>query len=88
MATAEHVIREVNLIARNFECRGRQTAAVATADHISRFWAPSLRVVLLKEGQDSRDRFSSIAREAISLLAGPVTKSAEARPPQTIAMTV
>lgn len=88
MATAEHVIREVNLIARNFECWGRQAAAVATADHISHFWAPSMRAALLNENQNPRDRFSPIAREAISLLAGPVTKSAEAKPPQAMAMTI
>ena len=67
-ATAEHVTREVNLIARNLECLGTAAAAAATADHIRRFWAPLLRLTLLEQARAHRDRFSPIASEAIAVL--------------------
>src|SRR6188768_2649238 len=49
MATAQHVIREANLIARQFECLGPTRAAEATAAHILTFWAPLLRKELLEQ---------------------------------------
>jgi hypothetical protein len=67
-ATAEHVTREVNLIARNFECLGIAAATAATADHVRRFWAPLLRSELLKQARAHRERFSPIATDAISML--------------------
>jgi hypothetical protein len=67
-ATAEHVTREFNLIARNLECLGAEAAAAATADHIRRFWAPRLRLTLLEQANAHRDRFSPIACEAIAKL--------------------
>ena len=68
MATEQRVIREANLIARQFECLGAGPAAVATADHIRRFWAPLLRTVLLEEACDHLEHFSPIARHAIAML--------------------
>lgn len=69
MATAQHVTREVNLIARQFECLGADRAAAATADHIRKYWAPLLRSILLAEARGHAERLSPIAREAIDLLA-------------------
>ena len=71
-ATAEHVTREVNMIARNLECIGAEAAA-ATADHIRRFWAPLLRSTLFEQAGSHADRFSPIARDAIALLQGDRT---------------
>jgi formate dehydrogenase subunit delta len=67
-ATAEHVTRESNLIARNLASLGAQAAGAATADHIRRFWAPLLRRTLLEQADAHRDRFSPIASEAIARL--------------------
>ena len=80
MTTAERVIRESNLIARNFECWGERSAVSATADHINRFWAPYLKAVLFKEARANPERFSSIAREAVSTLERPVTPPALTAP--------
>ena len=68
MTTAERVIREANLIARNFECLGHERAMAATADHVARFWAPSLKQRLFSEAAAHRERFSSIALDAIASL--------------------
>jgi hypothetical protein len=67
-ATAERVTREANLIARNLECLGAETAAAATADHIRKFWAPLLRSTVIEQARAHRDRFSVIARDAIARL--------------------
>ena len=67
-ATAEHVTRESNLIARNLEALGAEAAAAATADHIRWFWAPLLRLTLLEQADAHRDRFSPIACDAIARL--------------------
>jgi formate dehydrogenase subunit delta len=65
MTTAERVVREANLIARNFECLGRERAGTATAEHIARFWAPLLKDTLFSEAEAHHDRFSPIALDAI-----------------------
>ena len=67
-ATADHVTREANLIARQFECLGADRAADATADHIRRFWAPLLKSRLVVEGRDHAERLSPIARHALAKL--------------------
>jgi len=69
MATAQHVTREINLIAREFECLGVDRAAAATADHIRKYWAPLLRSTLLAEARGQGDRFSPIAKAAIDRIA-------------------
>ena len=71
MRTAEHVTREINLIARNFECLGDKEASAATADHVRRFWAPLLRAELQSVFDTHPERFSAIARNAIVALAFP-----------------
>jgi hypothetical protein len=68
MTTAQRVTREINLIARQFECLGAERAAQATADHIRKFWAPLLKTTLLSEANSHRDRFSPAASQAIQLL--------------------
>jgi hypothetical protein len=69
MKTADRVTRQINLIARNLECLGADEAAVATAEHIRRFWAPLLKSMLLAEARSHGERFSPIARNAVALLA-------------------
>lgn len=61
-------MREINLIARQFECLGADRAAEATADHIRRFWAPLLRATLFLEASNHRERLSPIARNALAKL--------------------
>jgi hypothetical protein len=69
-ATADHVTREINLIARNLACHGFARAAAETADHIRRFWAPQLRTALFEQARSHPERFTPLAGEAISMLRG------------------
>ena len=68
MKTADHVTREINLIARNLACLGEEKASAATADHVRRFWAPLLRAELKSVFGTQPDQFSPIARRAIAAL--------------------
>jgi hypothetical protein len=68
METTDRVTREINLIARNFECLGDKTASAATADHVRRFWAPLLRAALRSAFGAQPDQFSPIARQAVVAL--------------------
>lgn len=56
----------VDQIARNFEVRGPEAAARATADHIGRFWDRRMKAAILA---DTRSQLSPIAAKAIDLLA-------------------
>jgi formate dehydrogenase subunit delta len=68
METTDRVTREINLIARNFECLGDETASSATADHVRRFWAPLLKAALRSAFGAQPDQFSPIALQAIAAL--------------------
>ena len=70
-STADQVTRDVNQIARNFACHGTSAAAAETANHIRRFWAPTLRTVLVEQARAHPDRFSQIASEAVARLEAP-----------------
>lgn len=69
MTTAERVVREANLIAREFAVLGSDRAISATVDHIRKFWAPLLRTTLLAEATAHREKFSPIAIGAVDRLA-------------------
>ena len=66
--TAERVTREVNLIARNLECLGATAAALQTAEHIRKFWAPQLRSTLFEQMRSHPERFQPIASDAVAML--------------------
>lgn len=68
MQTTDRVTREINLIARNFECLGDEKASAATADHVLRFWAPLLKAALRSAFGAQPDQFSPIAQQAIAAL--------------------
>lgn len=68
MQTTDRVRREINLIARNFECLGDSKASAATADHVLRFWAPLLKAALKSAFRAQPEQFSPIARQAIVAL--------------------
>ena len=56
----------VDQIARNLEIRGHDLAVAATADHIATFWDPRMKATIYAS---DRTNLSSIAREAVNLLA-------------------
>jgi formate dehydrogenase subunit delta len=58
--------RMANDIARNLAAMGHDSAVLATADHIDKFWDPRMKkAIFADEGTD----LSPIAREAIEHLA-------------------
>ena len=66
-STIDTLRRMANDIARNLEAMGPGKAALATADHIDKFWDPRMkRAIFADEGTG----LSPIAREAIEHLAG------------------
>ena len=71
MLVEKRVVREANLISREFACLGAQRAAEATAAHIRTFWAPLLRTALVGEARAHSELFSPIARHAVDLLEPP-----------------
>lgn len=49
MSQLEHLVRQANRIAAFFEAMpGRDEALRNTADHLRKFWAPSLRLAILE----------------------------------------
>lgn len=63
---AERLRYMADQIARNFAVMGEEEAAVATADHIAKFWDPRMRSQLLASGMDG---LSAPVARAVRLLA-------------------
>src|SRR5690606_28837968 len=77
MSQLEHLVRQANRIAAFFEAiPGRDEALRNTADHLRKFWAPSLRQAILEfldthpEGRNGNVALSPLARDAIVRYAG------------------
>jgi formate dehydrogenase subunit delta len=47
--TRANLVYMANQIARNFAVQGDEAAIAATADHITLFWAPRMKAVLLAD---------------------------------------
>lgn len=72
MSQLEHLVRQANRIAAFFEAMpGRDEALRNTADHLRKFWAPSLRLAILEfvetqpEGRHHDVALTPLARDAI-----------------------
>ena len=65
-STVETLRRMANDIARNLEPIGGHNAALATADHIDKFWDPRMKKMIFADGRTGLD---PIAAEAIDHLA-------------------
>lgn len=72
MSQLEHLVRQANRIAAFFEAiPGRDEALRNTADHLRKFWAPSLRQAMLEfierhpDGNNQGLALSPLARDAI-----------------------
>lgn len=59
------LIRMANDIARNLAAMGEERAVAATAQHITDFWEPRMKVALLALDSDA---LNTIARAAIALI--------------------
>lgn len=65
-AGPERLIYMANQIAANLAAQGADRAARETAEHITRYWDPSMRAALLRVDQGL---LSAIARAAVQNLA-------------------
>lgn len=64
-----HLIKMINQIAASFDAASPSQAAGKTAEHVEKFWAPSMRALIVAHlGQGGED-LSPAAREAVALLA-------------------
>ena len=67
-AVDESVLRMLNQIAANFAYMSSGEAAAATADHVTRFWTPSMRRALAEHVAVGGAGLSAVALEAAGLL--------------------
>jgi formate dehydrogenase subunit delta len=75
-STIETLRRMADDIARNFEAMGHADAALATADHIQKFWDPRMRQLIYA---DDHSVLSTTAREAFEHLQDGGNPAAQTR---------
>ena len=72
--TIEKLRRMANQIALNYQAIGNDHAALATADHIKKFWDPRMKAAIFADG---RTGLSPIASAAIDVLESGVTPASQ-----------
>ena len=79
-ATIDNLRRMANDIARNLGAMGGDKAALATADHIDKFWDPRMKAMIFADVKGSgRSLLSPIACEAIDHLASGAHPESQTR---------
>jgi formate dehydrogenase subunit delta len=68
MTPVDKLVMMANQIARNFAVEGDLAAAEATADHIKRFWDPTMRARLSEHLALGGEGLSPVARAALGRL--------------------
>ena len=63
-----HLIKMINQIADNIDSAASNSAEHKVADHIKRFWAPSMKEKIIDYSQCDGERLQPVAKAAISLL--------------------
>lgn len=66
MSEAQHLVRMANQIADNFSYH--DDAAARVADHLGRFWAPTMRRTLMELAQSGQAEIDPVVREALNTL--------------------
>ena len=62
-----HLIKMINHISANLDYSGEESeAALKVLDHINRFWAPSMKLKIVKYVEVDGSRLSSISKLAVS----------------------
>ena len=65
----EHLVKMANQIAGFFASYpDQEAAAVETATHLRKFWAPPMRERLIAHAQEAGDDLAPVARRAVALL--------------------
>jgi formate dehydrogenase subunit delta len=70
-ATATRLVHMANQIATAFRTHGDERAAAATHEHISQFWDPRMRRLIVEHLQAGGADLSDVARTAIARLTRP-----------------
>ena len=66
----DKLVRMANQIAANFDGGSDEAQAVASvADHIRRFWTPSMRKQIVERWRERPDELSARAAQAIAAIA-------------------
>ena len=78
MTSLERLIYMANQIARNFATMGELDAALATADHVARYWDPRMKAMILAQLDEPDHGLSPTAACALVGL-----RDRGAPPPQT-----
>ena len=68
MNTRQKLVYMANQIAANFARLGETAAAIATADHIARFWDPGMRSKIIEQLDEPGNGLSAAAAAAIRVL--------------------
>jgi formate dehydrogenase subunit delta len=61
MNTVERLVHMVNQIAKNFAIGGEGAAVVATAKHITDFWDPRMKRLIIEHGDAGLDPIAAAA---------------------------
>jgi formate dehydrogenase subunit delta len=73
----EKLVRMANQIAANFEYGpDKEKAAVGVADHLKRFWTPSMRAQIVASYERDPGDLSELAQRAVAKLAAQRTTAA------------
>jgi formate dehydrogenase subunit delta len=73
----EKLVRMANQIATNFDYGAdKEKVAAGVADHLTRFWTPSMRAAVLEAHKKNTIELSPIASRAVEMLKPPTTNAA------------
>jgi formate dehydrogenase subunit delta len=73
----EKLVRMANQIATNFDYGSdKEKVAAAVADHLTRFWTPEMRALVIEGHRKNLIDLSPIAARAVEKLAPPKTSAA------------
>ena len=68
----EKLVRMANQVATNFAyLPDTEQAALKVADHLQRFWEPTMRTEIIAHLDSGADDLSEIARQAITRISAP-----------------
>jgi len=70
----DKLVKMANQIAANSDYGSdKDKIAAVVADHLTRFWAPAMRVAIIEGHRDSRLDLSPVAARAVEKLVMPTT---------------
>ena len=73
----EKLVRMANQIATNFDYGSdKEKVAAAVADHLTRFWTPEMRALVIEGHRKNLIDLSPIAARGVEKLAPPKTSAA------------